>query len=182
MDWVLVRTFLKIIQPNGYQVINFPKNSFDMRALLQGLDVSVKGVVNDFNLNQNCYFCSVAFLKGMSASALVKSTETMQENGSDLDGIRQLMRDANLEFDESGLLHISEANRIFGLIPDNARFGFAYQRADGSGHMIVGNRDDKNGGYSLYDPQNSTEITQGEFESYQRANNMTNFAVFVVKP
>ncbi|HDM8072181.1 hypothetical protein AAIA71_03355 [Vibrio harveyi] len=149
--------------------------------MLQGLDVSIGYVINTHSLNQNCYYCSVAFLKGIDTDELVSRTEIMQEQTANLDVIEKLMGEAGIAYDFSGMQHVNDIEQYTELIPLNARFGLAFQRLDGTGHMIVGEQNAR-GIFTLYDPQVAKEAQHDEIPSYIRLNNMYTFGLFLVTP
>lgn len=161
-------------------MFSFPKNVFDMSPLLQALDVSVGNVINDKKLENNCFYCSVAFLKGMNTSDLVKLTGIKQDGTATIDQVRALMDKAGLSYYDSDFQHVSEIRRYFLGVPLNAKFGFIFSNQAGMAHMIVGRRDSE-GRFTLYDPQISTEIPHEEISSYVVKMKTHCFCLLIVK-
>ncbi|HGS4434526.1 TPA: hypothetical protein ACMDNU_003676 [Vibrio cholerae] len=161
-------------------MFSFPKNVYDMSPLLQALDVSVGNVINDKKLENNCYYCSVAFLKGMNTSDLVKLTGIKQNRTVTIDKVRELMDKAGLNYYDSDFQHITDVERYFNGIPLNAKFGFIFTTMYETGHMVVGRRDSE-GRFTLYDPQRSTEIPHEEIDNYLTQCKTICFCIMVIK-
>lgn len=110
--------------------------------------------VNPRRLDQNCYFCTVAALKNVDVNALVAETETMQQNIANRDEIRRLFTDAGLIADAfvcqgMSVGHAGEnlwnsageaLNLIWRTLSTGQFCGVAFQRPDGTGHMVVAAR------------------------------------------
>lgn len=99
-------------------------------------------IINDVGGTMNCYFCTVAALRGVTVSSLVKLTETMQlSEGASCEEVGELFRAAQVgngtyrEFTtKHALLAFVKSEE-----PDNAskRWGFGYFSGRGQRHMVI---------------------------------------------
>ena len=111
--------------------------------------------VNPNGLDMNCYYCTVAALKNMNVRDLVKVTGIMQSNeGAQHDEITSLFTDAGFATEAYIMKGFSTAIAgqndwcsatqmqagLMSMLSFNEYCGLAYQRPDGSKHMIVAAR------------------------------------------
>ncbi len=97
---------------------------------------------NPNGLTENCYFCTVAALSNMRVNALVAKIGIMQDRYAQLPEISELFNSAGHPCKYySGL----DVNDVAYWINNNINFGesigLAFNRLDGSGHMIVVTKD-----------------------------------------
>ena len=93
---------------------------------------------NSFGQNQNCYYCTVAALLGISTSELVGLSETMMQDTAGPDEIVALMTSAGIP--GATYLHFTTLPLLeaaVGSLPSGQAVGLAYTRTNGTGHMIV---------------------------------------------
>ena len=113
--------------------------------------VSDFALVNNANLDMNCYYCTAAALSGRDAFGLVYVTETMQQDLATVDEIERLFADAGIpaapciasgfQFRKANMGDASTQsdieNLIQHMISPGQSAGLGYVRRDGSGHMVV---------------------------------------------
>ena len=97
---------------------------------------------NSFGQDQNCYFCTVAALLGMSTSALVAKAQTMMQDTAQLDEVIDLFRDAGTPASHRAGNDVAGLHTFLLGMPNGHACGLAYNRANGTGHMVVAQRDD----------------------------------------
>jgi hypothetical protein len=94
-------------------------------------------------LDDNCYYCTVAALLGKTVEELFKAVEIMQQPTANEKEIIDLFKEAGV----SDITYVAtgDPQAVYGAIkwlPAGESVGLAYNRQDGSGHMIVATRDD----------------------------------------
>lgn len=95
--------------------------------------------VNSYGQNQNCYYCTVAALNGVTTDALVNHSEIMMQDTAQVQEILTLFRAAgntDIEFVEVATPLLVQV-WMAASIPDQEAVGLAYRRIDNSGHMVV---------------------------------------------
>lgn len=98
--------------------------------------------VNVAGLDQNCYFCTIAALLGMTTHDLVAHAQTMQQDTATVDEIRALMESAGIHNPVAeNFSNEAGVSAALNTLPNGYGVGLAYARSNGTGHMIVACRD-----------------------------------------
>jgi hypothetical protein len=96
---------------------------------------------NSHGQDQNCYYCTVAALFGTDTNDLVKHTETMMQDNASADEIVALFKSLGVQVVYEST---NDAAALYGALSkmgNGEACGFAYTRQNGSGYMVVVQRD-----------------------------------------
>lgn len=125
--------------------------------------LNVGTTANDINgnLDQNCYYCTVAALNNTTVSQLFQRAEIMQQDTATLDEILQLFAAGGVQnagyrtYNDNATFQSDFVNAM----PKSSGVGIAYTRSNTTGHMVVLAKDD-NGVVKCVDyQQNPPTIT-----------------------
>ncbi len=123
---------------------------------------------NTYGLDDNCYYCTVAALLGNTVEELFKDVEIMQQCTANEGEIIDLFKEARVS--DITYVATNDPQAVYNAIksfPAGESVGLAFNRQDGSGHMIVATRDDGyvnnfvNQGVKLVDYQQSPPKVTG---------------------
>jgi hypothetical protein len=100
--------------------------------------MSLQDQVNTFNLNDNCYYCTAAALLNMTVDELITKSEIMQcAGGGTIEEIKSLFKEAGVPVNYQTINSKDQLESGIEKMQNNDKFGFAYNRQDGTGHMVV---------------------------------------------
>ena len=118
---------------------------------------------NSHGQTENCYYCTVAALLGMTTDELVGKTQMMMEDTAKEDQILQLMREAGIAGPTfSTFQTLQSLEQALNTLGTGQAVGVAYRRTNGSGHMIVAARDNQ-GACRYIDYQNTPPTLSAAF-------------------
>lgn len=93
---------------------------------------------NTHGLDQNCYYCAVAALCGMTVEEFFHRSEIMQQDTATPDEILALWKEGGVGNVAYAVLnHDNQLLPVVQTMPVNCGVGLAYTRANGTGHMVV---------------------------------------------
>lgn len=101
--------------------------------------LNLNTTANTYELEQNCYYCSVAALSNMTVEQFFRISEIMQQDTATPDEIITLWRDGNVS-NVAYAMYVSGDvldREVIQTMPLGCGVGLAYVRANGSGHMVV---------------------------------------------
>jgi len=93
---------------------------------------------NSSGSNQNCYYCTVAALAGITTGELINYTGIAEQNTATAPEILGLMQTAGVAAPTTTTFN-NEASlsQALNTLANNEAVGLAFSRHDGTGHMIV---------------------------------------------
>ncbi|GJD19161.1 hypothetical protein RIVM261_041170 [Rivularia sp. IAM M-261] len=139
--------------------------------------MSLQDKVNTFNLNDNCYYCTAAALLNMTVDELIKKSEIMQyAGGGTIEDIKNLFKEAGVPVSYQTVNSKEQLESEIKKMQNNDKFGFAYNRQDGSGHMVVLQKD-QHGKVSFLDYQKDPVVNK-PLEEFITQENITTAHVF----
>ncbi len=94
---------------------------------------------NTYQLDQNCYYCSVAALSNMTVEQFFSISEIMQQDNATPDEIVALWKEGNVpNVTYTVFVRGDDFDRnVLQKMPRGCGLGLAYTRQNGSGHMVV---------------------------------------------
>ena len=95
---------------------------------------------NNYGLDQNCYYCTVAALLNTDVDTLIRVTETMQQDTATSDEVATLFADANCPVVYRAFANEGAAAAFVSNFPDRSAVAIGYTRGNGTGHMVVAMR------------------------------------------
>ena len=96
---------------------------------------------NSFGQNQNCYYCTIAALLGVTTSELVSVSETMMQDCAKESEIIELMNNAKIPGPVAiRVQNLGQLTNLMSTLQNGSGVGLAYTRINGTGHMIVAAR------------------------------------------
>ncbi|WP_426400903.1 hypothetical protein ACN9M1_26600 (plasmid) [Ralstonia sp. R-29] len=103
------------------------------------LDIGTTANDINQNLDQNCYYCSVAALSNQTASQFFQRAEIMQQDTATLDEIQALFAAGGVQNVAVRAYNDDATFRgdFLNPMPNNSGVGIAYTRANNTGHMVV---------------------------------------------
>ncbi len=135
--------------------------------------------VNTYGQIENCYYCTIAALLGMTTDSLVNRSEIMMQDTATSDEIVQLMNAAGIAAanytdytDTDGLHTLID---LLDTLPPGQAVGLAYNRVNGTGHMIVAYKDE-NDVTGFIDYQTTPPTVTQEFP--EPISTLTSFTLF----
>ncbi|MFT4975144.1 MAG: hypothetical protein ACI8S6_001031 [Myxococcota bacterium] len=116
----------------------------DLAARFRGM--RIEDNINPDGLVENCYYCTVAYLAGYpTVRDMVDELGIMQQRRAGLGEIGELFAEAGVRV-RNRVESVDPAD-LMRCCQSGGRFGLAYVRGDGSGHMVVISAG------RIYDPQ-----------------------------
>ena len=137
--------------------------------------MSLHDKVNTFGLDDNCYYCTAAALLNMTVDELITKSEIMQYATGTLEDITDLFKEVGVPVKYQTIDKDRLESEIEKL-QNNDRFGFAYHRQDGSGHMVVLQKN-QHSEASISDYQKDPVVNKS-FQEFLTQENITTAYVF----
>lgn len=93
---------------------------------------------NSYELNKNCYYCTVSALLNVTVEELIQKVEIMQQDRAEIEEIEALFAEAGVQVSsESGLSKEDVIHFLRNNIQDSHSVGIGFTCPDGNKHMIV---------------------------------------------
>ncbi|HVK19924.1 MAG TPA: hypothetical protein VM677_01040 [Actinokineospora sp.] len=130
------------------------------------MDVDGDEPTNTYGLDDNCYYCTAAALRGMTVDQLITETELMQyAGGANVDEINELFSAAGLSTAYTEYATFAEVEQAVADAGDGKKYALCFVRADGSGHAVVVSRDGGETKFLDYQPSEAddayADVSQG---------------------
>jgi hypothetical protein len=121
------------------------------------MDVDVD-VINNFDLKDNCYYCTATALAGLkTVDEAINTTEIMQSKGGEtLENITELFKNLGLK---GNFLKLNNFDHLKEILNGKSCTGaLGYKRNDGTAHMIAIQNQ------KMYDHQSNSQVELPELE------------------
>ncbi|CRK59890.1 hypothetical protein [Alloactinosynnema sp. L-07] len=132
------------------------------------MDIAEDEPTNTYALDDNCYYCTAAALRGITVDKLITETELMQyAGGATVPEVDELFAAAGLSTAYTEYSTFDEVQQaVVAAADDNdKKFALCFVRADGSGHAVVVSREQGQTKFLDYQPSEADDahddVSQG---------------------